>query len=85
MIADHLLSDRIVSVIGISDLDIIWDLGFKLVFREANYFLPESVRTYYDVTLLDILARKRHQPVHHHAGEPGDIFRREDSTDGAVK
>ena len=30
IIADHLLSDRIVSVIGISDLDIIWDLRFGI-------------------------------------------------------
>jgi len=28
MVAGHLLSDRKVSVIGISDLDIIWYLGF---------------------------------------------------------
>jgi hypothetical protein len=57
MIAQHLLSDRKVSVIGISDLDIIWDLGFeirdfRLVFREANYFLSESARIYFVVTLV---------------------------------
>jgi hypothetical protein len=43
MVAGHLLSDRNVSVIGISELDIIWYLGFeswdfRFVFREANYF-----------------------------------------------
>ena len=43
MVADHLLSDWNVSVIGISDLDIIGDLRFEIwdfrfVFREANYF-----------------------------------------------
>jgi hypothetical protein len=41
IVAEHLLGDRRVSVIGISDLDIIWDLGFdnwdfRFVFREAN-------------------------------------------------
>lgn len=63
MVVEHLLSDRNVSVIGIWDLDIIWDLGFeiwnfRLVFREANYFylsqllsimiLPCSIRTMLD-------------------------------------
>jgi hypothetical protein len=43
IVAAHLLSDREVSVIGISDLDIIWDLGFdnwdfRFVFRKVNYF-----------------------------------------------
>jgi hypothetical protein len=43
IVAEHLLGDRKVSVIGISDLDIIWDLGFdnwdfRFVFRKANYF-----------------------------------------------
>jgi hypothetical protein len=43
MIAKHLLSDRYVLAIGISDLDIIWDLrfgiwDFRLVFRETNYY-----------------------------------------------
>ena len=43
MVVKHQLSDWNVSVIGISDLNIIWNLGFeswdfKFVFREANYF-----------------------------------------------
>jgi hypothetical protein len=38
--AERLLSDRNVLVTGISDFDIIWDLGFeiwdfRLVFKEA--------------------------------------------------
>jgi len=41
IVAEHLLSDGNVSVIGISDLDIIWDLGFdnwdfRFVFRKVN-------------------------------------------------
>jgi len=40
--AKHLLSVRKVSVIGISELDIIWDLGFdnwdfRFVFRKVSY------------------------------------------------
>jgi len=31
MVVKHLLSDRNVSVIGIWDLDIIWDLGFGIL------------------------------------------------------
>ena len=47
MVAKHLLSDRKVSVIGISDLDIIWDLrveswDFRFVFRKANFFISVS-------------------------------------------
>jgi hypothetical protein len=43
LIAEHLLSNRNFSVLGILDLDIIWDLAFeiwdfKLVSRETNYF-----------------------------------------------
>ena len=43
MVAKHLLSDRYVLAIGISDLDIIWELrfgiwDFRLVFRETNYY-----------------------------------------------
>jgi len=41
MVAVHQLSDRNVLVIGISDLDIIWDFGFgiwnfRFVFKESN-------------------------------------------------
>jgi hypothetical protein len=41
MVAVHQLSDRNVSLIGISDLDIVWDLGFRIwnfrfVFKESN-------------------------------------------------
>ena len=68
MIADHFLSDRIVSVNGSSDLDIIWDLSW---FSEK-----QIIRTYYDVTLSDILAPQRHQPVHYHSGKPRYVFRR---------
>ena len=47
MIAEHHLSDRNVSAIGIWDLDIIWDLGFeiwdfRLIFRYPNYFNPSQ-------------------------------------------
>jgi hypothetical protein len=47
---EHLLRDRNVSVIGISDLDIIWNSGFenwefRFVFRKANLFLSESTLT----------------------------------------
>ncbi len=53
---EHLLSDRNVTVIGISDLNIIWILGFdiwdvRFVFRKANLFLSESVRVYLDIAL----------------------------------
>ena len=56
MIVEHLLSDWNVSVIGISNLNIIWVLGFEIwdfrfVFRKANLFLSESVRVYFDITL----------------------------------
>ena len=43
MIAEYLLTNWNVSLIGISDLDIIWELrfgiwDFRLVFRETNYY-----------------------------------------------
>ena len=76
IIADDLLNDEIVSVIIISDLDIIWDLGFEI--WDLSLFSENQIifRTYYDVTLLDILAPQRYQSVHHHSGKPGHIFRR---------
>jgi hypothetical protein len=41
MVADHLLSDRNDTVIGISDLDIIWDLRFGILgsFSEKQIIL----------------------------------------------
>lgn len=43
MIVEHLLRNRKVLVIGISELDIIWNLeveieNFRLVFKEAIYY-----------------------------------------------
>jgi len=56
MVVERLLSDRNVSVIGISDLNIIWVLGFEIwdfrfVFRKANLFFSESIRVYFDIPL----------------------------------
>ncbi len=49
------LSDRNVKVIGISDLDIIWNLGFVNwnfgSFSEKQIFFYESIRIYFDITL----------------------------------
>jgi hypothetical protein len=59
IVAEHLFSDRKVSVIGISDLDIIWDLGFdnwdfRFVFRKANYFYLNQLES--TLTLLCLLS-----------------------------
>ena len=41
---EHPLSDRNVSVIGISDLDIIWDLGFEI--WDLSWFSEKQIIFY---------------------------------------
>ena len=53
MIAEYLLTNWNVSVIGISDLDIILDLKFRILswFSEKQIILSEPERVYFDATL----------------------------------
>ena len=53
IVAEHLLSDRNVSVIVILDLDIIWNLWVEILgsFSEKQIIFI-SVRVYFDITLL---------------------------------
>ena len=55
MVYEHLLGDRNASVIGVSNLNVIWVLGFEIWdfrfgFRKVDLFLSESTIVYFDIT-----------------------------------
>ena len=61
------MSDRNVSVIGISDLGIIWDLefenrDFRLAFREITYFSFKSAIVCFDVALSHFIPSLENKP-----------------------